>query len=126
MAVVRDVGIELDSAGGYCIRQGTAKSEVVDLGDSIEWKAPNGKMYLAFLDLADAMGDEGTEVESMFEHYVYECRPIPDAEIEEVDGGDGEGEGDESGESGESTDDDDDDVDDDVDDEDDDVDVVVN
>jgi hypothetical protein len=106
-----NVGLELGDDGGYRIRVGTDHSEVVPLGEGIEWRAPNGKLYLAFADL-EGGSEEGSAIESEFEHYVYEARPIPEADVEEVEFGDegleGEDEGDDEGESDDESDDEDD------------------
>lgn len=96
--IMSDVMIQLGESG-YRIRQGTATSDEVILGEPIEWRAPNGKTYLACIDLPDG-SEEASEVESMFEHYVYEVRPVVDADIEEVEleedeEGEGDGDGDE-------------------------------
>ena len=80
MPVVRDVGVEVGQTG-YRIRQGTAYSEEADFGDPIEWRAPNSKLYIALVE----EGAGGAEVETPFEHFVYECKPVADAEIEDVD-----------------------------------------
>jgi hypothetical protein len=95
MANVTNIGIELGE-DGYRIRCGTDHSEITPLGEGIEWRAPNGKLYLAFCDTEGGQEESGS-IESQFEHYVYEVRPIPEADVEEVEF-DGEGEGDEDGE----------------------------
>jgi hypothetical protein len=89
MANVTNVGIELGE-DGYRIRCGTDHSEVTQLGEGIEWRAPNGKLYLAFCDTEGGQEESGS-IESQFEHYVYEVRPIPEADVEEVEF-EGEGE----------------------------------
>ena len=55
--------------------------EEADFGDPIEWRAPNSKLYIALVE----EGEGGAEVETPFEHFVYECKPVADAEIEEVE-----------------------------------------
>ena len=99
MGIVNDVAVQLGGSG-YRIRQGTAYSEVSDFGDPVEWKAPNGKTYIAFFDLPEGE-DDVSAVETPFEVNVYEARAVP-GDIEEV-----EFEGDEDDDQ-----DDDDDVDD--------------
>lgn len=108
MAVVKLVGVELVGADSYRIRCGTDFSETAGLGEGIEWKAPNGKLYLSYIDLPLDGGDEASEVESEFDHLVYEARPIADAEIEEGED-DGTGDADDAGDDGDTDDDDDDD-----------------
>jgi hypothetical protein len=101
-----NVGLELGDDGGYRIRVGTDHSEVVPLGEGIEWRAPNGKLYLAFADL-EGGSEEGSAIESEFEHYVYEARPVPEADVEEVEFGDEglEGEDDEEDDAGDDDED---------------------
>lgn len=97
MATANDVMVQLVGDGEYRIRCGTDYSETAVLGEGLEWKAPNGKLYLAYVDVEGGQ-EEGEGVESAFEHYVYEVRPVPDADVEEVEGEDGDGdEGDEDG-----------------------------
>ena len=98
------VGIELGD-DGYRIRCGTDHSEIMPLGEGIEWKAPNGKLYLAFCD-TEGGAEESSEIESQFEHYVYEAKPIADAEVE---AGECEGEGEDAGEDGDEDGDEDED-----------------
>lgn len=82
MPVVTDVAVQI-GASGYRIRQGTAFSEVSDFGDPVEWKAPNGKTYIAFFDLPEGE-DDVAEVETPFEVNVYEAKGCP-GEVEEVE-----------------------------------------
>lgn len=82
MPVVTDVAVQI-GASGYRIRQGTAFSDVSDFGDPVEWKAPNGKTYMAFFDLPEGE-DIVAEVETPFAVNVYEVKPIL-GEIEEVE-----------------------------------------
>jgi|SRR5271154_712889 len=90
-----DVMIQLGTGGSYRIVCGSDHSEDTPLGEGVEWKAPNGKLYLAFCDL-EGGASEGDTIESQFEHYVYEARPVVTADVmtEEFDEGDGEDEGD--------------------------------
>ena len=95
-----DVMIQLGTGGSYRIVCGSDHSEDTPLGEGVEWKAPNGKLYLAFCDL-EGGASEGDTIESQFEHYVYEARPVVTADVmmEEFDEGDGEGdEGEDDGE----------------------------
>jgi hypothetical protein len=99
-----DVMIQLGTGGSYRITCGDDHSDSLPLGEGIEWKAPNGKLYIAFCDLEGGAAESDT-VESMFEHYVYEAKPVAAADVmeEEFDeGGDEEGEeGDDDEEEGE-------------------------
>jgi hypothetical protein len=92
------VMIQLGTGGSYRITCGDDHSEEVPLGESIEWNAPNGKTYLTFCDL-EAGAEESDTVESMFEHYVYEVKPIPTADVmtEEFEEEGGEGDDDDEG-----------------------------
>lgn len=101
MPVVTDVAVQI-GASGYRIRQGTAFSDVSDFGDPVEWKAPNGKTYIAFFDLPEGE-DDVAEVETPFEVNVYEVKAVP-GDVEEVEF---EGEEGEEDEEEDSTDDDD-------------------
>jgi len=82
MPVVTDVAVQI-GASGYRIRQGTAFSDVSDFGDPVEWKAPNGKTYIAFFDLPEGE-DDVAEVETPFEVNVYEVKAVP-GDVEEVE-----------------------------------------
>ena len=82
MPVVTDVAVQI-GASGYRIRQGTAFSDVSDFGDPVEWKAPNGKTYMAFFDLPEGE-DDVAEVETPFEVNVYEVKAVP-GDVEEVE-----------------------------------------
>jgi hypothetical protein len=102
MALVNDVAVQLGGSG-YRIRQGTAFSEVSDFGEPVEWKAPNGKTYIAFFDLPDGE-DDVSAVETPFEVNVYEVKAIP-GEIEEVEFEGDEDEEDEGDDSDDGSDD---------------------
>lgn len=76
------------SEDGYRIRVGEEYSQVMDLGEPIEWVDGHGVRYLAFCDLeggGDAQG-EGDATESRFEHWLYEGTPVEDAVVEDVEG----------------------------------------
>ena len=86
---------------GYKLALGDDESELVLFGDPLEWEAPNGKRYLAFVDLPEGADEEAENVESLLPSWVYEAKPLEHVEPEdEEDEGDGEddedeGEGDE-------------------------------
>lgn len=104
MAGGNAVKIEL-GASGYRIACGDDHSDIHDLGEPIEWSAPNGKRYIAFCDLPEGE-TEADSVESQFEHYVYEAKAVAteDSDVVEVEfGGDDEDE-DEDGDTGEEDD----------------------
>jgi hypothetical protein len=75
---------------GYRIAVGDDVSAEFDFGEGAEWEAPNGKRYIAFVDLPDG-AEEGDAVESEFEYWLYECMPVA-GEVEEMEsfGEDGE------------------------------------
>lgn len=92
-----DVNIQLGRDGVYRIVCGMDHSNAEYIGLPIEWKAPNGKRYIAFCDLPqDTVNDESNEIESMFESFIYEAKPVNNGENIDEDGdfGDEEDEGD--------------------------------
>lgn len=92
---------------GWRIAVGQDVSAEFDFGEGGEFEAPNGKRYLAFVDLPGD-GDEAQEVESAFDYWLYEVTPI-DVEPEELDSFDVEGEPADGGEDEDEDEDDDDD-----------------
>ncbi len=96
--MANDVMVQLVGDGEYRIRCGADFSEHAVLGEGLEWSAPNGKTYLAYVDV-EGGADQGDGVESAFEHYVYEVRPVVEADIEEVEGEEGD-EGDDGDDAG--------------------------
>lgn len=67
---------------------------MVDFGDPLEWEAPNGKKYLAFVDLPEGSGDEAENVESLLPSWVYEAKALEHVEPEDDEEDDDEDEDD--------------------------------
>jgi len=70
------------SGDGYRLTCGEEVSDSVAFGEPLEVEL-KGKRYLAFCDTADG-GTEADEMEPLFEHWVYEVRPLEDVEPEDV------------------------------------------
>ncbi len=68
---------------GYKLALGEDESELVDFGDPLQWEAPNGKTYLAFVDLPEGAGDEAENVESLLPTWVYEAKALEHVEPED-------------------------------------------
>ena len=90
---------------GYKLALGEDESELVGFGEPLEWQATNGKTYLAFVDLPEGTVEEAENVESLLDSWVYEVKPLPHVEPEDVDG---EGDGDEGDDDDEDEDEDED------------------
>ena len=105
MALIKGARIQTTSTG-YRIAVGEESSDEFDFGDPAEWTAPNGDRYLALVDLPGGM-DEGKELESAFEHWLYKVTPVMGVVEELEEGGDeGEGEDEDEGDDGEDDEDD--------------------
>ena len=68
---------------GYKLALGDDESELVPFGEPLEWEAPNGKKYLAFVDLPEGAGDEAQNVESLLPSWVYEAKALEHVEPED-------------------------------------------
>ena len=68
---------------GYRIAVGEDTSAVFDFGTAAEFVAPDGRRFIAYVDLPEG-GDESDEVESVFEYWLYEATPV-DGEPEELE-----------------------------------------
>lgn len=96
----------LTSPEGYQLALGEEKSDLVDFGEPLEWEAPNGKRYLAYVDLPEGK-EEAENVESELDSWVYEVKPLSHVEPEDAE----EGEGDQDDEEEDDEDEDDEDED---------------
>lgn len=92
---------------GYKLGLGDDTSDLVDFGEPLEWEAPNGKRYLAFVDLPVDAGEEAENVESQLDSWVYEVKPLAHVEPEddEGEGGGSDGDEDDDEDEGESDED---------------------
>jgi hypothetical protein len=75
---------------GYKLCLGEDESELVPFGEPLEWEAPNGKKYLAFVDLPEGAGDEAQNVESLLPSWVYEAKALEHVEPEDEEDDEGD------------------------------------
>ena len=68
---------------GYKLALGDDESELVPFGEPLEWEAPNGKKYLAFVDLPEGADEEAENVESLLPSWVYEAKALEHVEPED-------------------------------------------
>lgn len=77
---------------GYKLSLEGKESGLVEFGEPLEWDAPNGKRYLAYVDLPEGADEEADNAESCLDQWVYEVKPLSHVEPEDVGGDEDEDE----------------------------------